>query len=118
MHDIRDRLRHVRKLQNMTIEAFGASLGVSYNVIANYELGRVKPPDLFLRHLCSIYRINLYWLKTGVGEPVQTDETLDDICDQLRVVLSGMDPYKVDTIVKLVRMPDSWWTDLKNQRGG
>lgn len=113
MTELKDRLRHVRKMQNMTMEAFGASLGVTYNVISNYELGRARPYPPFLRLLCSTYGISQYWLETGNGEPVQTEETLDDVCAQLRVVLAGMDPYKVDTIVKLVRMPDSWWQQLQ-----
>lgn len=118
MQEFKDRLRHARSLLHMTMEAFGESLGVSYNVIANYELGRVTPPKLFLNHMCSIYPINQQWLETGIGEPMLTDETLDDVCTQLRIVLAGMDPFKVDTIVKLARMPDAWWQDLKNQKGG
>lgn len=118
MSDLKSRLRQARKLQNMTMTAFGESLGVSYSVISNYELGRVQPSDLFLRHLCSTYGINRYWLETGEGQPLQQEETPDDVCAQLRVVLAGMDPYKVDTIVKLVRMPDAWWQQLKQQKDG
>lgn len=118
MSDLKSRLRQVRKMNNKTIEAFGESLGVSYNVIANYELGRAKPAAPFLRHLCNVYSINLCWLESGSGQPTQDDETLDDICDQLRVVLAGMDPYKVDAIIKLTRMPDSWWQQLHHQKDG
>ena len=118
MPDLKSRLRQVRKMQHMTIESFGSSLGVTYNVIANYELGRAKPSEPFLRHLCSVYNINLYWLQTGEGQPTQTDETLDDICAQLRVVLSGMDPFKINTIIRLTRMPDSWWQALRQQKDG
>lgn len=118
MPDLKSRLRQVRKLNHKTIEAFGESLGVSYNVIVNYELGRAKPSAPFLRHLCSVYGVSLYWLETGEGQPTQTDETLDEICDQLRVVLAGMDPYKVDTIIRLVRMPDKWWQQLSLQKDG
>lgn len=113
MSDLKGRLRQARKLQNMTMTAFARSLGITYNVLANYELGRVQPTDLFLRHLCSTYGISRYWLETGEGDPYRQEETLDDVCAQLRVVLAGMDPYKVDTIIKLVRMPDSWWQQLK-----
>lgn len=96
-------------MRGMTMQAFGESLGVTYSVISNYELGRVKPSDLFLRHLCSTHNISRYWLDTGDGSPDPASESMDDVCAQLRVVLSGMDPGKVDAICHLVRMPDSWW---------
>lgn len=117
MSTLRERLRYIRTSKDMTLEAFGASLGVTYNVIANYELGRTNPPEQFLRLLCYTYDVSYYWLDTGNGKPFEY-ETLDEIEDQLRVVLSCMNEFKVDAIVRLARMPDSWWQDLKNQRGG
>lgn len=48
--------------------AFGEKLGVSRSVINNLERGVTVPSDIFLNHLCEIYRVNRQWLETGEGE--------------------------------------------------
>lgn len=98
----------------MTRSEFSQTLGVTVDVLANYELGRVPVPETFLRLLCLIHHVSRYWMQTGMGEPFPDD----DIAAQLRTVLAGMDEYKVDTIIRLSRMPDEWWAELKQSKDG
>lgn len=73
------RLKQIRKNQSMSQIAFGKSLGVSRDVISNYEMGRVEPTDLFINHLCNTYHINENWLRFGIGDMyIQTKETILD----------------------------------------
>lgn len=62
------RISSVRKNLKMTQASFGKSLGVSRDVIANLESGRVSPNDTFIQLLCSKYSVNETWLRTGDGE--------------------------------------------------
>ena len=62
------RISLVRKHLKMTQASFGKSLGVSRDVIANLESGRVSPNDTFIQLLCSKYSVNETWLRTGDGE--------------------------------------------------
>lgn len=118
MKTIGERLRYVRKRMGMTMTDFGKPLGLSYSVISNFELGRTKPSDTVLRLICYTYSINDYFLATGNGEPFDYPETEDELADQLRIVLTGMDSFKVDTIIRLAKMPDDWWQMLKEQKDG
>lgn len=104
----------MRKHLKMNRTDFARTLGVSMDVLANYELGRSAPSDTFIHLLCLTHHVNRYWLKTGIGEPFPDD----DISAQLRTVLAGMDDFKVDTIIRLVNMPDSWWGALKQSQDG
>jgi transcriptional regulator with XRE-family HTH domain len=62
------RLRRIRKSQRLSQAEFGARLGVSRNVIANIEGGRVRPSSVFVDHLCSVFLVNKDWLLEGVGD--------------------------------------------------
>ena len=115
---IHDRLRAVRKHTRLTIDQFADSLGVPYSVVQNGELGRVQPTEAYLRLICYAYNVNRYYLDTGLGDMFNAPQSADDLEAQLRVVLSGMDGFKVDTIVRLALMPDDWWLTLKASQEG
>lgn len=118
MNTIGERLRYVRKRLGLTMTDFGKPLGFSYNVMSNFELGRTEPTDSAIKLICFTYGVNQYFLDTGKGEPFDHPETEDELATQLRIVLSGMDKFKVDTIIRLAKMPDDWWQMLKEQKDG
>lgn len=62
------RMKQVREYYDLTQKAFGESLGVSRDVYANIENGRVEPRDTFLKLLVKTYHVNLDWLYTGEGD--------------------------------------------------
>ena len=63
-----DRIKAVREALQLSQREFGEKLGVSRDVISNMEYGRAKPKELFLRHMCRLYKVNERWLQTGRGE--------------------------------------------------
>ncbi len=76
---MKDRIKQIRKEKKLSQSEFGKVLGVSRDVISNYEMGRVDPTDLFINHLCSTFNVNEAWLRDGTGEMfVQTPKTLID----------------------------------------
>lgn len=65
---MRDRIKEVRKILNLTQKEFGGRIGVKGNTIAQYELGRNKPVDSVLSLICREFNVNEEWLRTGTGE--------------------------------------------------
>lgn len=65
---LKSRILQVRKYLQLSQKEFGNSLGVSREVIANYENGRSSPPNSIIKLLCYVHNINPMWLKTGQGE--------------------------------------------------
>ena len=80
-----NRICAVRKKLGLTQKDFGAALGVSRDVVANLEAGRVPVKDPFLKVLCSTYDVNEDWLRNGTGGPdaMFNAPALDDLVEQL-----------------------------------
>ena len=80
-----NRICAVRKKLGLTQKDFGAALGVSRDVVANLEAGRVPVKDPFLKLLCSTYNVNEDWLRNGTGGPdaMFNAPALDDLVEQL-----------------------------------
>lgn len=74
---INERIKIVRKYTKLSQEDFGSRLSVTRNVIASYELARVEPTELFIKHLCREFNVNEEWLRTGEGV-MFTEPTIDD----------------------------------------
>lgn len=81
------RITAVRKRTRMTQAEFGKALGVSRNVIASFEYGRVVPNDTFIQLLCAKYSINEAWLRTGEGDMLRQDASsiLDRLSEEYRL---------------------------------
>lgn len=72
-----ERIKRVRKAENISQVKFGEKLGVSRDVINNLENSRVDPKPLFINHLCNSFNINKEWLLNGTGDmynPLTSDE--------------------------------------------
>lgn len=65
---MKSRILQARKYLQLSQKEFGNSLGVSRDVIANYENGRSSPSNSIIKLLCYVHNINPMWLKTGQGE--------------------------------------------------
>ena len=77
MSTLRERIIQVRHILGFTQKEFGLNLGCSRDRISNVELGRVVPDDVFLTHICAVYRVRINWLKYGEGDI--WEETKNDI---------------------------------------
>lgn len=67
MNEINKRIKLIRTYKKLTQSKFGEKLGVTRDVISNYESGRVNPKPLFINHLCTSFNINKNWLLNGTG---------------------------------------------------
>ena len=82
-----DRLKELRKSLKLSQAAFGAKVGVSRDVINNFENGRVELKDNFIQLICLKFSINETWLRTGEGDMYRktTSERLDEIAEELQL---------------------------------
>ena len=77
--NLHNRIKLVRKANKLTQPEFGEVLGVSRDVVANIELGRVEPKPLMLNHIVAVFGVSKTWLETGDGEmypPKTRDEAI------------------------------------------
>lgn len=65
---MKNRIIQVRRNLGLTQKEFGLNLGCSRDKISNIELGRVIPDDVFIKHICVVYKVSESWMMTGQGE--------------------------------------------------
>lgn len=63
-----DRIKEIRKDNNVNQEAFAESLGLSRNMVAQVETSKAIFSDRTIRDICRIYNVNEDWLRNGSGE--------------------------------------------------
>lgn len=77
-----ERVRSVRKSLNLTLEKFGAGVGVKKSAISEIESGRNALTDQMATAICRTYNVNYDYLVYGDGE-MFTDlpqTVLDELC--------------------------------------
>lgn len=84
MEEMKDRIKKIRKEQNLTQQQFVKILGVSRSNLAGYESGTRVPSDAAISLICSKFNVNERWLRTGEGEMAQASKpiSLDDFVKQ------------------------------------
>ncbi len=104
------RIKAVREALHLSQREFGEKLGVSRDVISNIEYGRVLPKDLFLHHMCQLYKINEHWIQTGEGE--MFDGSLNECIkfDEALKIFKTLRPefqdYAIQQIKNLAKLQD------------
>lgn len=76
-----ERLLAIRNHFNRSQKSFGEALGVSRDVIASLESGRVPIKDALIKLICREFGVNEQWLRTGQGSML--DDSKPSILDRL-----------------------------------
>lgn len=96
-----ERIKELRKNLDLTMEKFGARLGVGKTAISKLENGERNLTDLMFKSICREFNVNEEWLRNGTGEPF-TPAPVDALC-QLKqdYSLSDADYVMVEKFVNL-----------------
>ena len=110
---INERIKLVRTSQQPKLSqtAFGERLGVSKDVIANLELGRVEPNSSILNLICMTFDVDKLWLTDGIGEmkkPLATDEEL------VYKVMAGESEFAKSVMIAFAKLGDEEWVKLRD----
>ncbi|MDD3921461.1 MAG: helix-turn-helix transcriptional regulator [Eubacteriales bacterium] len=107
---MKERIKAFRQHMHWTQADFAAHIGVTRNVVASWEIGRVQPPETVLRFLTSSYSVNYDWLVNG-REPMMVPResvTLDRV-DRL---LDNKDPLCQAVLTSLAELPPEAWETI------
>lgn len=108
---IDERIRAIRKDKGLTMQAFGESIGMSKASISGIESGKNGPSEQTIRLICSVYKVDYFWLKEGKGS-MYLDDT-DNLVDEIAIE-QNLDPDTTRTLKRLLRLsPDSQKIVLK-----
>lgn len=79
---INERVREIRKSQNLTLEAFGTHIGVGKTAISKIENGKGGLTEQAKKSICREFNVNYDWLEYGTGEMYSNlpKTILGDLC--------------------------------------
>lgn len=63
-----ERIRQLRKSLGLTLEEFGAKVGVTKTAVSRLENGERNLTDQMFLSICREWNVNEEWLRTGEGE--------------------------------------------------
>lgn len=81
MSEINDRIKEVRKIKGLTMEQFGARIGLGKSAVNKIEKGINGTTDQTIQSICREFGVSEVWLRTGEGQML--DDTSDSILDRL-----------------------------------
>lgn len=111
---IGERIRLIRNNEKLSRSAFGARLGVSGDVINNWERDRVEFKEYFGKLICNEYSVNENFLFNGI-DPMYIELSQDEqIANFIGRVLKDKDEtFKKRYISMLSSLDESGWEALE-----
>lgn len=96
-----ERIREIRKAQNLTLERFGAMVGVQKSAISKIERGENAVSEQIRLSICRAFHVNEVWLRTGEGEMFLKgdDAIIAEVADKYH--LSDLDKEAFKLYLKL-----------------
>ena len=99
-----ERVKVVRKAQDMTLEEFGKRLNVTKVTMSNIERGNRSLTERMLKDICREFNINEEWLRTGEGDMVQKLSEEEEIAILVSDLLEeGKDNPFYGIILEIIR---------------
>ncbi len=107
------RIKMIRKSQNLTQAEFGERIGIKGNTVTGYETGLRVPSDAIIISICREFNINEGWLRTGDGEMFRPTRRNDEITAFFGDILSSDPDFRHRFISVLARMTPNEWAILE-----
>ena len=120
---MRNRIKQIRKANNLTQVEFGEKIGVKGNTVTNYETGLRTPTDAVMLSICREFHVNEDWLRNGVGDMFkQRDGSFSEILSELDdsdddFIKSFITVYMELEIVRkcLEKPPAKWQKNIRSR---
>ena len=111
---MKDRIKAIRKDQQMNQSEFANDLGIPLSNIQSYEIGRRAPSEASIKLICSKYKVNEEWLRTGNGEMKQPRSDNEIIAKFVNDIMeSRSDDFRKRLINALSQLDVDEWKVLE-----
>ena len=68
MNNINNRIVELRKVLGLSMDKFGAPVGITRGSINNIEKGVNNPSEQTIMLICKAYNVSPLWIKEGIGD--------------------------------------------------
>lgn len=111
------RIKELRKILGLSQEEFAAQLGLTRGAITNIEHNKTEPKPLLVQLICKEFKVNEIWLRTGVGDPFQKKERVQEMTELFADLMNDRpESFRTRLITALLRFsPDGpEWAALES----
>lgn len=108
------RIKHVRKeIAKMTLEQFGAKIGISASACSYIEKGINNPSDQTIKSICREFGIREEWLRTGEGSERIAQSKDEEISSFLHSVLKDEpETFRRRLVAAMAKWTEQDWENL------
>lgn len=105
-----ERIKKVRKDAGLTLEKFGAKIGVSASAVSYIESGKNIPSTQTIMNICRVFRVNEPWLRTGTGSPYRAKSRPEELAEIFGDLMVD-ETTKAKIIRSLAEMPEEFFDE-------
>ena len=98
---MKERIKQVRQMSNMTQLQFAEKIGLSRNYVAMIEIGQREPSDRTISDICRIFNIQEEWLRYGLDPMKAAKSKEEEIAELVGSSLSGSNEFK-KAVIKMI----------------
>ena len=98
--------------KKVTQQEFADRIGLSQNFIWQIENGDRAPSDRTISDICREFGCDEIWLRTGEGDPFQSESRQDMIMRFATNTVSGSDEFKKAFVAMLAKLDAKDWEAL------
>lgn len=108
------RIKKLRKELDLTQIEFANQIGMKQNTIATYEMGRTKPSDAAIKHICRTFNVNENWLRTGEGDMFIKLDKKTELENAIKTFLSSeSESFRERLVTVLIQLDENDWKVLE-----
>lgn len=112
---MKDRIRQVRKDNNLSMEKFGERIRITKSSVSLLESGKNSPSEQTFKLICDEFNINEDWLRTGKGEMKKNRTKNQEIGAFMNDVMDLPDKtFKKRFIESLSKLGEEDWETIEN----
>ena len=111
---MKERIKQVRQMSDMTQLQFAEKIGLSRNYVAMIEIGQREPSDRTISDICREFGVDKVWLETGIGEPFKPVDRNEQIASILSKAIAGNSTARDRLIRAFSQLPDEMFVQAEN----
>lgn len=108
-----ERIRQLRKSLGLTLEEFGAKVGVGKTAISNIENGNRNLTDQMFLSICREWNVNEEWLRTGEGNMFEEMSCAEKAAQIVGNAIGSGDEFVLNTFIALGQLSPAEWDIIK-----
>ena len=116
METIGTRIKEIRKGAGLTLEKFGAKIGITAASMSTIENGKSNPSVQTVLMICREFNVNEDWLRDGTGEPFMQLSREETIAEYVGMITGGHITDIEESIIKfMAETPVEEWETLASE---